>query len=57
MDIFRTWIHFLRVNVTFSVAVNVVHDVITTANLSPYTAQFMFVGVTIIKRHKSDDER
>ena len=37
--------HFLRVNVTFYDAVNVIHNVITTANPSPYTAKFNFVGV------------
>ena len=37
--------HFLRVNITFYVAVNVIHDVITTANPIPYTVKFMFVGV------------
>ena len=38
--------HFLRVNVTFfNDSVNVIHDVITTANPIPYTAKFMFVGV------------
>ena len=26
-------------------AVNVTHDVITTANPIPYTAKFMFIGV------------
>ena len=36
---------FLRVNVTFFDAVNMIHDVITTANPFPYTAKFMFVGV------------
>ena len=36
--------HFLRVNVTFYDAVNRIHDVITTANLFPYTAKFMFDG-------------
>ena len=36
---------FLRVNVTFYDAVNVIHDVITTASLFPYTAKFMFVGI------------
>ena len=36
---------FLRVNVTFYDAVNIVHDVITTPNPFPYTAKFMFVGV------------
>ena len=34
--------HFLLVNVTFYDAVNMIHDVITTANLFPYTAKFMF---------------
>ena len=42
---FRTRIHFLPVNVTFYDAVNMIHDVIRTANLYPYTAKFMFVGV------------
>ena len=37
--------HFLWVNVTFYDAVNVIHDVITTANPIPYTVKFMFVGV------------
>ena len=37
--------HFLQVNDTFHEAVNMIHDVITTANLFPYTDQFMFVGV------------
>ena len=36
---------FLRVNVTFYDAVNMIHDVITTANQFPYTAKFMSVGV------------
>ena len=36
---------FLRVNVTFYDAVNIIHDVITTPNLFPYTAKFMFVCV------------
>ena len=36
---------FLRVNVTFYHAVNMIHDVIRTANPFPYTAKFMFVGV------------
>ena len=38
--------HFLPVNVTFYDAVNVIHDVITIANPFPYTAKFIFVGVT-----------
>ena len=37
--------HFLRVNVTFYDAVNMIHDVITTANSFSYSAKFMFVGV------------
>ena len=42
---FRTWMHILRVNVTFYDAVNIIHDVITTRNPFPYTAKFMFDGV------------
>ena len=37
--------HFLRVNVTFYDAANMIHDAITTANPFPYTAKFMFVDV------------
>ena len=37
--------HFLRVNVTFYDAVNIIHDVISLANQFPDTAKFMFVGV------------
>ena len=37
--------HSLQVNVTFNDAVNMIHDVITTANPFPYTAKFIFVGV------------
>ena len=37
--------HFLQVNVTFYDAVNIIRDVVTTANPFPYTAKFMFVGV------------
>ena len=33
---------FLRVNATFYDAVNMIHDVITTANLFPYTDKFTF---------------
>ena len=36
---------FLQVNVTFYDAVNMIHDVIRTANQFPYAAKFMFVGV------------
>ena len=35
-----------RVNITFYDAVNMIRDVIRTANPFPYTAKFMFVGVT-----------
>ena len=38
--------HFLRVKVTFYDELNVIHDVNTTPNPYPYTAKFMFVGVT-----------
>ena len=37
--------HFLRVNVTFYDAVNVIHAIITIADPIPYTANFMFDGV------------
>ena len=50
--------HFLRLNVTFHDEVNMIHDVIRTANPFPYTAKLMFVGVRyneILK--KSDVER
>ena len=53
MDICRTRMHFLRVNVTFYDAVNMIHDVIITANPSPYAAKFMFVSVTNIKQIRS----
>ena len=36
--------HFLRVNVTFYDAVNMIHDVISTADSFPDTVKFMFVG-------------
>ena len=36
--------HSLQVNVTFYNAVNMIHDVMTTANIFPYTAKFMFDG-------------
>ena len=45
MDIFRTWMHFLWVNIMFNDTVKVIHDVITTANPFPYNAKFMVVGV------------
>ena len=37
--------HFLGINVTFYDAVNMIDDIITTANPIPYTAKFMFVEV------------
>ena len=37
--------HFLQVNVTFYDAVNMIHDVITTADPIPYNAKFMIDGV------------
>ena len=36
---------FSAANVTFYDAVNIIHDVITTANPFPYTAKFMCVRV------------
>ena len=36
--------HFLRVNVTFYDAVNVIHEANTKANLFPYTPKLMFDG-------------
>ena len=36
---------FLRVNVTFHNAVNMIHDANRTANPFPYTAKFMLVGL------------
>ena len=47
--------HFLRVNVTFYDKVNMVHDVIRTANPFPYTAKFMFFGVRN-KKNNSPNE-
>ena len=37
--------HVLRVNVMSYDAVNMIHDVISTANPFSSTAKFMFVGV------------
>ena len=45
MDIFRTRMHFLLINVTFYDAVKMIHDIVSTAHLFPYTAKFMFDGV------------
>ena len=36
---------FLQVNVMFYDAVNMIYDVITTANVFTYTAKFMFDGI------------
>ena len=49
--------HFLRVNVTFYDAVNMIHNVITTANQIPYTAKFILSMLEIIKLNKLDVER
>ena len=37
--------HFLRVNITFYDALNMIRDVTTTHDPFPYTTKFMFVGV------------
>ena len=42
--------HFLRVNVTFYDAINMVHNVIRTADPFPYTAKLIFVGIDIKKK-------
>ena len=42
MDIFRTSMHFLPVNVAFYDTVNMIHD-IATANPCPCTTKFMFL--------------
>ena len=44
--------HFLRVNVMFYDAVNMIHDVITTSNPFSYTVKIMFVGVRNNKTQK-----
>ena len=54
MDIFRTRMHFLRVNVTFYDAVNMIHDVIRTVNPELYIAKFVCVGV---RNHKTQQIR
>ena len=41
--------HFLWVNITFYDAVNMIHDVIGTANPFPYIAKFMLLGVRNVK--------
>ena len=37
--------HFLWENVTFYDTVDIIHDIIRTANPFPYTAKLMFIGV------------
>ena len=49
--------HFLRVNVMFYDAVNMIHDVITTAYLFPYTAKFMLDCVRNNKTQQMSVER
>ena len=58
-DSFRTKMHYLRVNVTFYDAVNVIHDVITTANPFPYrsTAKFILTVFEKVKLNKLYVER
>ena len=46
--------HFLQVNVMFYDAVNMIRDVIRTANTYPYATEFMFVGV---KNNKTQEIR
>ena len=48
---------FLRVNVAFYDAVDMIHDVIRTANPFPYSAKFMFVVSETINLNNSDVER
>ena len=45
---------FLRVNVTFYEAVNMIHDVISTAKPIPDTAKFMFV---VVRNNKTEQVR
>ena len=40
---------FLRVNVMFYDAINIIHDVIITPNPYQYTAKFVFLGVRMNK--------
>ena len=49
--------HFLWAKITFYYAINMIHDVVRTANPFPYTAKFMFVMLQIIKLNKPDVER
>ena len=45
---------FFAGKLTFYDAVNMIHDVITTSNLFPYTAKFMFDGA---RSNKSEQLR
>ena len=44
-DMYRTFMNFQVVNVTFHDAVNVIEGVFITANSFPYTAKLALVGV------------
>ena len=46
--------HFLRENITFYDAVNMIHGVIKIANPFPYTAKFIFV---IVRDNKTQQIR
>ena len=46
--------HLQRVNITFYDAVNMIHDVITTADPFLFTAKFIFVAV---RNNKSQQVR
>ena len=48
--------HFLWVNVAFYDAVNMIHDVIRTADPFPYAAKFMLVGVRNNKNQTLKDK-
>ena len=56
-DIFRTWMHFVQVNLMFYDTVNLIYDIITTATIFPYTAKFSLTMVEIIKLNNWDVER
>ena len=43
--------HFLRVNVMFYDTVNMIHDIIRTADPFPYTAKFMSV---VVRNNKTE---
>ena len=49
--------YFLRVKAMFYDAVNIIHDVIRTANPFPYTAKSCLSDLEIINLSKSDAER